>query len=77
VLVELRCDLRELRDDVAGVGHGEPDAFEAFGESRVADRARSHVDATPCGTEVERRAEDVHGLGRVHDTMLSWPGPPS
>src|SRR5437763_1134558 len=77
VLVPLVCRLRDVRRDVAVVDDIAPELREPVGEPCVPDRRRAHVDPTPAGAEVERRADDsdrVH-LGEANWARLDFPAP--
>jgi CheY-like chemotaxis protein len=62
-LVADRARLRDGRRDVAPILHAPAEALDASVEARIADRRGAHVDATPPGAQIERRADDRDGLG--------------
>ena len=57
----LRC-FGDLRRDVAVVDHLAPERREPVGETGIADRGGTHVDAAASRAEVEGSADDRNGF---------------
>ena len=56
-----RLDLRDRRDEVAGVDDRDAQRREPLAEAGDAERRRPHVDAAAVAAEIERHADDVNG----------------